>query len=325
MTIIKKLELEGISMRNIINSIKLLAVTLALGSTVGCIQTGPIPGYARVGDQIVVGLGGIHRNAQSNYGLHPSDLTATLTDIDGNDFDLTVVDVFKAYPDYLSDLTPQTSARADFPVFDGGWFAVVDIDDENPGDGIDIALGLANIAIQSLLLTETANPFEGQHAAQPIEIIAGTSSQGNFADQFQYYAPSPNHTLISPSDIAALASETVGGAFIQIDYTDDTLIGTPMILPVGHHPFLQLTYNVQSNGDGTGSILVILMNPDGFVDIASRGDTQCSLQDLTIGFQVFDAAVFTQAMKDSISINVANSYYIDIDGAKILGVAPQLL
>lgn len=292
----------------------------------GCIQTAPIPGYARVGDQVAVGLGGVHHNAQSNYLLSASDINAQLTDSAGHVFRLAPATIFKAFPDYLSLMTYNSVSTLGAPdptiPFDGGWFVTFTIADAD-NTGVPIAIGPAKISVTSSKLTQTSSYGEGTYANQPIEIIAGTSTQGNFSQQFVYYARGGTNLVIAPADMTQLTAATVGGVVLQIDYTDESKLGGAVILPFAHHPYIHVSQRIQSNGNGTGTITAFVMNPHGFVTTANREVGQSSLEDLTIGLQWFTNNSVS-VVKPTVSINTTNSYYIDLDGNVIGSVKPQI-
>jgi hypothetical protein len=86
---------------------------------------------------------------------------------------------------------------------------------------------------------------------------------------------------------------------------------------------VQINYNVVPNGDGTGSILITLLNPAGFKTVATASVNSSTLSDLSLRLNYFSTGTPTQA-KTIFSIDPFNSYYIGMDGAAIAGVTPVL-
>ena len=92
---------------------------LAGGVLAGCVQTKTTPGYARAGDHVVIGLGGLERNAQGEPILTASDLTITLTDFGSAQFSLddivgsnNLTVLTKVLGEISFDLKPKTAQDA---------------------------------------------------------------------------------------------------------------------------------------------------------------------------------------------------------------------
>jgi hypothetical protein len=315
------------------SSIKTILVLTALVWLSGCVQTKSVPGYARAGDIVVLGLGGIHRNTISTPVLATSDLNITITDSALNTYTLKASKVFKSYPNYSSSLTYSTfngelDGLALMP-FDGGWFVTVPLAQATDRTvPLPLAVGPATISITSVTpgdLVNTKLLSEGDLDAIPIEIIAGTSTfDYAYNNQFDMYTQSTKTFDVAPVGLGSTA--TVGGAYFVINYTDDSLFLDgiePMVLPSNHNPYVQLSYNVRPNGDGTGTILVTLLNPAGFTTPAVATKNSSMLADLTVKLQYFSSSDAT-VIKSAFSLDLASSYYIDMSGAVIPALSPQL-
>lgn len=316
--------------------LKVPALLLVLLWLVGCVQTKPTPGYARAGDYIVIGLGGIERNANAEAVLKPDDLTITLTDANSVDHALQARYVFKSFPDYAANANTgiidggvALLSLTDLSAFDGAWFAVVPL--TLPGiytSPLPLAVGQASVSVTSPKLTNIGNPIEGDLDAIPIEIIAGVSPNDNdFQRQFVAYIDGGKNFLIEPSDLTGI--DAVGGAFFEIEYNDDSFFVAdtePMVVPVNHNPYVQLNYNHVPNGDGTGTLYVTLLNAAGFTTESNATQNTSKLSDLSVKLVYFTPGgdpLAAQA-KASFSVNTTNSYYIGTDGSILSGVSPVL-
>lgn len=318
------------------NAFKAAFLVLALVVLAGCVQTKTAPGYARAGDYIVLGLGGAARNAGGALALDADDLTITLTDANAVVHSLSALYVFKSYLDYTSWMnagviegSTVTLGLTDMTAFDGGWFAVVPLTyPMQPDSPLPLAVGDATVSITSPKLTNIGNVIEGDLSAVPIEIIPGISPNDlDYQRQFVGYTDSGRNFVVAPSDLTGI--NEVGGLFLQIDYSDDSFFngGTaPMVVPSEHHPYVQLNYHHIANGDGTGSLFVTLLNSAGFKTSANATQNSSPLSSLAVKllyFSTFTDAKVVEA-KSSFSVNVANSYYIAMDGAPLVGVAPVM-
>lgn len=315
---------------------KTAVLVLSLLWLVGCVQTKPTPGYARAGDYIILGLGGVERNAAGEGALKGTDLTITLTDANSVQHTLQARYVFKSYADYTSRMNTSSIDGFAFDVgltnmvpFDGGWFAVVPL--TFPGQytsPLPLAVGQATVSITSPKLTNIANSIEGDLSAVPIEIIAGVSPHDNeYQRQFIGYDDGGTNFQVEPDDLSGISE--VGGLYLEINYSDDSFFEAglePMVVPSEHNPFVQLNYNHVSNGDGTGKVTVTLMNPAGFKTLANATQNSSLLSNLALRLIYFPTGTTTLATeaKASFSVDLANSYYIGMDGSVIAGMSPLM-
>ena len=321
----------------IIKLFKASLFILALFWLAGCVQTKTTPGYAKAGDYIVLGLGGVERNANGAVSLRPTDLTITLTDANSVDHALKARYVFKSYVDYSTWMNAGILNGSEAPFgltdmvpFDGGWFAVAPL--TYPGlytSPLPLAVGPATVSITSPKLTNIASSIqEGDLSAIPIDIIAGISPHDNdFQGQFFTYVDSGRNFVIAPDDLTGITE--VGGAFLVINYNDDSFFNSgvePMAVPSDHNPFVQLSYNHVANGDGTGTLYVTLLNPAGFKTVATASQNSSLLSSLTVKLMYFPAGTELEvaAAKASFSIDTASSYYIGMDGAVLSGITPVM-
>ena len=95
------------------------------------------------------------------------------------------------------------------------------------------------------------------------------------------------------------------------------------MVPSNHNPYVQLNYNVVSNGNGTGTIYVTLLNPAGFKTLVAAAPNSSLLSDLTVKLVYFSSGTPAQA-KANFSVNTNDSYYIDMNGTKYGGITPVL-
>lgn len=315
---------------------KVLALLLCLGLPLsGCIQFKPVPGYARAGDYIIIGLGGVHRNAGGEGELKKEDLAITITDANTMTYDLEARYVFRSYLDYAAmvntlalDGTAQGVGLTGLVPFDGGWFAVVPLTHAGQYDAplVELATGPANITVSSSKLNNTAQLREGDLSDLPIEILSGVSQQDDdYVAQFSTYPSTEHNFVIKPDNLGGVAD--IAGAFVVINYNDDSFFKNglePMIVPAHHNPYAQLSYHVEDNGNGTGSIAITLLNPAGFKSSNTTTTNASLLADLTVRLVYFTSGSIAQA-KSIFSLDNAASYYIDSNGAVIGSLSPTLV
>ncbi|MAT93704.1 MAG: hypothetical protein CME59_13990 [Halioglobus sp.] len=309
-----------------------LAAFLAL-CLVGCVQTKTTPGYARAGDHIVIGLGGAERNLGGATVLKAADLSIVLTDANDVQHTLEARFIFRSFADYASQMTTYTMdgtlddvGLSGMVPYDGGWFVVSPLTTPgNYNNPLPLAVGPATIAVTSAKLTNTAGALEGDLSAIPIEIIAGTSPQDtDFTRQFTGYKADPDRFFITPDDLTGITE--VGGAFLVVEYNDESFFDegiAPTVVPLNHNPYVQLSYNVVPNGDGTGRIYVTLINPAGFTTPAGASPNSSLLSDLGVQLVYFPTGSAAQA-KTVFSLDLVASYYMDINGFPLGSVAPVL-
>lgn len=304
----------------------------------GCVQMAPVPNYARSGDLLVVGLGGIQRNAGGNHVFLPSDLLVTITDSANATFTLNAQQVFKVFPDYGSQMNYQTiggdSTMAPLPIqaFDGGWFAAIPL----TIGGLPIpslALGTATISITSptgkLLNNLSTGNFrnlpalkEGNLAGIPVEIIAGTTKPNapaatDYSNQFRAFTTTNVTALnIAPSSLTGITA--VGGMQVAIKYPAARYSPTvkPLVVPYNHNPAINLQQNIVDNGDGTRTLNVVLTAPQGFA--AKLTPLVPSLRDLNLKLIYFGP---TGTATPAIDFQIISSKFIDGSGNVISGMA----
>lgn len=308
-----------------------------------CVQLGPVPNYARSGDTIVLGIGGIQRNTSGEQNLQSSDLVVTLTDSANVTYTLPTQYPFKAYPDYSSLMNFQTVGRttvmAPLPIqaFDGGWFVPVMLTQAGGTTALpNLALGSATISVTSPTVTLVNTPSTGGFASEgnllsiPVEIIAGQTNPGgtasvNFKRQFQAYSTNQVKSFnIAPSSLAGVT--TVGALQVAIKY-DPTYYSAaidPIVVPYSHNPSINLQQNIVANGDGTKTINILLTAPKGF----SSTPTPLipALRDLNLRVMYFGSKTGFNITND---FQIMSSKLIDTNGSTIPGlgavVGPMVL
>ncbi|MCX2982949.1 hypothetical protein EYC98_18970 [Halieaceae bacterium IMCC14734] len=314
-------------------STKYFRSLIALGAmilVVGCVQTKPVPSYARAGDIVIVGLGGVERNSNGAKVLNPSELDITITDSENSVFELDALQVFKSYPDPAAVVNAEAikgNALGLVP-FDGGWFAAVLLTEVGSGTPLPLATGPATVNVSSTKLENTAFLGEGDLSSLPLEILPGQSNvDGQYLQQFASYAPTKNRFLLAPDTPADFAN--IGGAFLSVEYYDDSYFNNgiePIILPSSHNPYVQLSYNVVDNGNNTGVINIIILNPQGFVPANTGTNNSSSVNDLAVTLVYFalGSSALPAVAKTQFALDTSASYYIDTSGAIIEGLTPVL-
>ncbi|MCB1841810.1 MAG: hypothetical protein KDI09_02515 [Halioglobus sp.] len=320
-------------MSSILAVAKCAMVSIALIWLAGCVQTKTTPGYARAGDHIVIGLGGAVRNAGGTASLKASDLVITLRDFSNQQFQLEPRFIFKSYADHSAQIntfsmdgTNVQAGLTGMVPYDGGWFVVAPLTyPAQYASPLPLAVGAATISVTSPKLINTANSIEGNLSAIPIEIIAGVSAQDvDFVRQFIGYVNTPNSFLVRPNSLIGV--NDVGGAFLAIEYSDDTFFKNgvmPVVVPSDHNPYAQTSYHIVPNGDGSGTIYVTMVNPAGFKTVATATPNASRLSDLTVRLNYFSNGTPAQA-KTRFSLNTMKSHYFDLNGATMGSTYPVL-
>ena len=313
------------------NSIsRLILVVLALFSLTlsGCISLVPTPSYARAGDVVNIGLGGVKRNASGQLVL-TSDLTVTITDANSIVHTPQVVGTYRVFPDHTSQYAVGAQDRVGGSFFDlyphdGALWVTLRLSDATNAP-LPLATGDAFITISSAKLTQTAKENEGDYSNFPITILAGTGTPSLSDQQNQAYQ-TEGFLSIKPSVTPGV---TVGGAQIEIIFDDTVTAGNPFELRVvtqTHDPNAGLIQSVTDNGDGTKTLKAILTNPNGYVPVASWAQGQSTLLDLDLAIVSSGGGVAATANADLPTkyTVTANSYYVDLNGDIVPGVVPVL-
>jgi hypothetical protein len=312
-------------MNSIMRSILFLSLAIILS---GCVQQSTNPNEAKSGGVVQIGLGGIKRNAGANT-LLAEDLTVTITDKSGATYPLTTYALFRVYPDHASNyiinrLNPNDTSptQANTLPYDGGWY-IMSILTYEDGYPLPLVAGNATISITSPKLVNLQAGSEGDLTKIKIKILAGTTTASlEQTEQFNYYAPK-KHLNIKPTGINN--NTTVSGAQIRITYNNTQFANaslTPQVVPLSHDPNMQLLVKQKDLGNGTSELIVNLTNPRGFVSMTNWVAGKSSLADLNL--MVVPVSGLDADWPTYIQIDSANSFYMDLNGAPIVGAAPVL-
>jgi hypothetical protein len=320
-----------------VNHILSMLCPCAAAFLAGCVQMTPVPGYARSGDTLVLGLGGIQRNARGHQTMSPADLVITITDSAKATHTLTPQQPFKVFPDYGSQLNYQTiggnSTMSPLPIqpFDGGWFVPVSLTRDGVTTPIaGLAPGRATISITSPTGKLVNNPSTGNYGVSqgflkegnliriPVEIIAGTGDPASDANkdynnQLRAYGVSGVSSFnVAPGTLKGIS--TVGGVQLAIKYSAASTKGTnaPLVVPYSHNPSINLQQNVIENGDGTKTINILLTAPQGFA--ATPTSLKPSLRDLNL------KVIYFGGSSPGVDFQIVSSKYIDTSGGVIPGL-----
>ena len=316
-------------------SIVIASLCLAL-VTSGCITTVTTPSYARAGELVQVGLGGIKRNS-SGKSLVPADLTVTITDSNSVVHDVQIAGLFRAYPDHTSwyardSLDRQDAFFGNVEPYDGMWWATLELSDP-VGNPLPLATGAATISITSAELIDTGWTSEGTLSSFPIEIVAGTTTPTNEEEQ-QYTAYRHRRSIvISPDNLTGVTE--VGGFQVAITYNSSAVatgggsaVVCPRVVPYSHDPNITLIQSTVDNGDGTQTLTAMATNPNGFVPNADVGGPwsvgKSTFADLQFAVIVTDATDLGSGWESNYWIESADSYYIDLNGDQITTANPLL-
>lgn len=297
----------------------------------GCVQKTPVPYLARAGDTIVLGLGGIQRNAAGNQHLLASDLQATITPVaGGTPIALSIGQPFKSFPDYGSLLNADVINGAfPFSFFDGGWFMVVTLPNDGslqPGNYY-ISVTSANGKIINTKFASNSFLREGDLTQLPLEIVAGSGgTDSSYIQQFFSYA-STYSLDISPSSTTGVSA--VSGLQLYITYPKGTYLDPnhlPIAVPYNHNPFIQIAQNTVDNGT-TQTLIVMLSTQQAFVPVGQQTALTPTLNDLSIHLLYFFASNSTASptqLTSDFQIDLSRSHYYDTNGAVIPSMQPVL-
>lgn len=313
---------------------KVLIALAALVAT-GCVQMSSVPGYARAGDTLVLGLGGITRNVGGGQFLKPTDLQITITDSSNATFSLTPSQVFKAYPDYVSNMNYNSISNGyrlsptPLTPYDGGYFVMLSLVVGSSTTPLTLAEGAAKISIaapgkltnttSTVLLpngTATANR-EGDLTSIPVYILPGTATAGTTWNktQFNAYQRITSTLVIKPQSLAGITS--AGGAQLAITYPTANYSATlpALVVPFNHNPNISVHQNSVVNGNGTTTLNVLLTASKGFTS-AGANALQPSLDDLNLSLVYFGKVANAVPLTDFQVV----SRYIDTSGNVIAGL-----
>jgi len=312
----------------------LVALSIIFMSLSACVQTTSFPSSARTGDTIVLGVGGINRNAGGEQFLTTDDFQEiSLTDSSQHTFMLGADNVFKAFPGYRSVVNRLAiDGSAPLIPFDGGWFVVVSLTDRN-GVPLPLAAGPAHVKIISNKLVN-GTPFDqdGDLNNINLDILPGQGGDGSnsaFRDQFQAYMEMPG-LVVRPSNLTNISS--VAGLQLVINFTQTSSYRSdikPAVVPMTHNPYVQLAQRVVDNGGNSKTMNVLLTTQKEFAVFGSQTTETPLLSDLNLSVMYFDADVRNapvppEQLLQDFTIDLAKSYYVDKLGNKITTMVPTL-
>jgi hypothetical protein len=325
----------------------LLLLLLPTVSLVGCINFQTTPGYAKSGELVNIGLGGVKRNTDGSTlwgGASANDQAAgnvvvQITDnwdpdSDAVDqggtyiYDVQVRALYRAFPDHTSQYAISTLDRSnsyfsEMLPYDGQWWATVELVDQ-AGDPLPLTAGPNRIIVSSAKLIDQTWSMEGQLSNFQIEILPGVAAPSN--EKYQYAAYKHRPVMLVKPD-ALLGAGVIGGLQVKVDY-DPTLDYevVPRLVPVTHDPNISVVQSNVDNGDGTHSVVAFVTNSNGFVDFGAGSwlPGQSTYDDLNFAIIVAEVGDFHLQNYQHFQLDAANSFYVDINGDPILSTVPTL-
>ena len=210
-----------------------LLILLPVFSLVGCINFQTTPGYARSGDLVSIGLGGIKRNTDgstlwggsSANDATPANVLVEITDdwdpdsdlVDGGGtytYKLQIRGMYRAFPDHASQYAVSTLDRtapaySQLRPYDGQWWATVELVDQ-AGDPLPLTTGPNRIIVTSAKLIDQTWSYEGELSNFRIEILPGVAAPANEKYQYSAYKHRPV-MLVRPDTLAASRAQTGQG------------------------------------------------------------------------------------------------------------------
>lgn len=314
------------------------AVSIVVG---GCINTQALPSYARPGDLVSVGLGGIKRNTDGTTAWIAAQITAEIYYPSGPDAGLrvpvAVAQTFRAYPDHTSQYAVNSLDRSnpqnnfkELDPYDGQWWVTLQLVTPGTATPAPLPAGSARIELTVPGMTDNSWAYEGQLKNFPIEILSGTRDVSQ-NEVYQYAAYQHEETLmVMPS--GNLNGLAIGGLQVKVDYDPTALTsGTallPRLVPVSHDPNINIIQYIDTTdtGDGRHHLIAMVTNPNGFVELdgGSWAIGKSTHKDLWFAVTVDDASELGTGWESNYAIDFGESFYIDNDGNVIGALSPAL-
>ena len=325
----------------------LLLALLPAVSLVGCINYQTTPGYAKSGDMINIGLGGVKRNTDGSTlwgGASANDAAAgnvivqitddwdpdsDAVDLGGTyTYNLQVRGMYRAFPDHTSQYAVSTLDRSspswsELRPYDGQWWTTAELVDE-AGDPLPLTPGPNRVIVSSAKLIDQTWSSEGQLSNFQLEILPGVATPSN--EVYQYTAYKHRPVMLVKPDVLIDAG-VIGGLQVKVDYDparNYTVL--PRLVPVTHDPNISVVQSNVDNGDGTHAVVAFVTNANGFVDFSAGSWTagQSTYDDLVFAVIVADAADYHLLQYQHFQLDAASSFYVDINGDPIVSTMPTL-
>jgi hypothetical protein len=302
----------------------LLLSAAALFVLSGCISKVPTPSFARPGDVVNIGLGGIKRNTGMQL-IGRDNLTVTITDANSVVHTPQILGTYRVFPDHTSIYAVEAQDRnhGDYGQLyphDGAVWMTIRLFDPSTGN-LPLAVGDATISVSSPDLIQTGHVDDGDYASFPIEILPGVG-QVSITDNQNLAYQTNTYLTVRPSTTAGVSE--IGGAQFEITFksliTYDDAFEMRMV-PLNHDPNLSLIQSIVDNGDGTKTLTAFLTNPNGFVPLASWSQGKSSFLDLHVGLVSTNGGAAFQNFINTMSMTT-NSFYVDGNGDPIPGISP---
>jgi len=321
-----------------------IAIVVLIVVATGCVNSRTTPGYGRAGDYISIGLAGVKFNTDQNKTLRATDLTAVYHEIaTATDYPVRVLNTFRAFPDHTSQYAVFSLDRSgdfgnensDIEPYDGQWWVTLKLDDPVAGTPITAPAGYGFLRISVVTPGDIVDSYGGDGNSTQghlFELVAGTpNADPSAVAQFDSYRSIPSLT-VQPD--AAYGVTAVGGFQIKLDYNTASLreVGLvkspviPRLVPISHDPNINIIQHTVDNGSGDRSLIAMVTNPNGFIATSALGSWtpgNSIFEDLNMAVVVDDGSVFASWSTDYV-LDPLESYYIDIDGAELVGVEPTL-
>jgi hypothetical protein len=328
----------------------LILALLPVLTMTGCINASTTPGYARAGDLVNIGLGGVKRNTDgtdlwggpSANDAAAANISAVITDdFDPDDgdpgtytYDLQVRGTFRAFPDYSSQYSVSALDRSDayfsnMDPYDGQWWVTIELVDAG-GTPLPLTPNQQHrIIVSSSELTDQTWSYEGELTNFHILILDGVATPTNEEkQQYKAYRSRPNLTI--KPDLAPTVN-SVGGLQVKVDYdpTFTTYSVLPRLVPISHDPNITVIQHTVDNGDGTHGLIAMVVNPNGFVDLDGGlwevgSSTFDDLSFAVVVSETYNYDLNEYPWQNNYTLDSAESFYIDNNGDVIGSMTPVL-
>ncbi|ROR98673.1 hypothetical protein EDC56_3406 [Sinobacterium caligoides] len=319
---------------SVFNRFNVYILSVMLIALAGC-SSAPLQRYAKSGDILTIPFASIKKDTNGER-INAEDLTVTISSAASSvPLPVTVLSTRRVFDAPSSTLNHLAREVSDIPVYDGQWFALLELSDPSSGEGLALPAGPAVISITSpkLLAFDGNDQYKMDPQQLPIEIIEGaaTALPDSVLTQMQIMQFSLPELMIRPDGL--VGDESLGGVNIVLKYTptdsaeflyEGATIVMNKLIPDSNTQ-LMVEY---SEAEGSYFANVILLNRHGFV--AGLDEATATSKGVTISASdmknITLLGTYNTGMDIATEVELVadDSYYFDREGHRVDNVTPVL-